>query len=181
MRRRRLHVTSTDPERLQGDLRATNRQDSIDAPARWRRQHRVVLAGEHRWTRLRLWSRIPNRCSLKLDVHADSSRCFCARAPRFLRVTLRGPAVNFWKKCGFVLLRRTFALLPPRSFRRISGTSSPREASRNTTRRVARRSSRCSSASAPSPFRRKWSRSSVRFGSAPANTRSKYFITTTPR
>ena len=42
MRRRRLHVTSTDPERLQGDLRATNRQDSIDAPARWRRQHRDI-------------------------------------------------------------------------------------------------------------------------------------------
>ena len=32
-RRSRLHVTSTYPRRLQGDLRATNRQDSIDAPA----------------------------------------------------------------------------------------------------------------------------------------------------
>ena len=33
MRRRRLHVTSTDPTRPQGDIRATNRQDSIDAAA----------------------------------------------------------------------------------------------------------------------------------------------------
>ena len=33
MRCRRLHVYSTDPRRPQGDLRATNRQDSIDAPA----------------------------------------------------------------------------------------------------------------------------------------------------
>ena len=30
-RRRRLHVYSTDPRRPQGDLRTTNRQDSIDA------------------------------------------------------------------------------------------------------------------------------------------------------
>ena len=33
MRRRRLHVTNTDPMRPQGDLRAANRQDSIDAAA----------------------------------------------------------------------------------------------------------------------------------------------------
>ena len=33
MRRRRLHVYSTDPKRPQGDPRATNRQDSIDAAA----------------------------------------------------------------------------------------------------------------------------------------------------
>ena len=33
MRRRRVHVTSSDPRRPQGDLRTTNRQDSTDAPA----------------------------------------------------------------------------------------------------------------------------------------------------
>ena len=33
MRRRRLYVYSTDPRRPLGDLRAANRQDSIDAPA----------------------------------------------------------------------------------------------------------------------------------------------------
>ena len=33
MRGRRLPMSSTDPRRLQGDPRATNRQDSIDAPA----------------------------------------------------------------------------------------------------------------------------------------------------
>jgi hypothetical protein len=31
MRRRQLHVYSTDPKRPQGDLRTTNRQDSTDA------------------------------------------------------------------------------------------------------------------------------------------------------
>ena len=33
MRRRRLHMSSSDPRRLRGDLRTTNRQDSTDAPA----------------------------------------------------------------------------------------------------------------------------------------------------
>ena len=33
MRRRRLHVSSSDPRRPRGDLRTTNRQDSTDAPA----------------------------------------------------------------------------------------------------------------------------------------------------
>ena len=33
MRYRRLHTSSTDPMRPPGDLRATNRQDSTDAPA----------------------------------------------------------------------------------------------------------------------------------------------------
>ena len=31
MRRRHLHVYSTDPRRPRGDLRTTNRQDSADA------------------------------------------------------------------------------------------------------------------------------------------------------
>ena len=33
MRRRRLPMSSSDPRRPRGDLRTTNRQDSIDAPA----------------------------------------------------------------------------------------------------------------------------------------------------
>jgi len=33
MRRRRLHMSTTDPRRPRGDLRTTNRQDSTDAPA----------------------------------------------------------------------------------------------------------------------------------------------------
>ena len=124
---RRLHVTSIDPERLQGDLRATNRQDSIDAAA---------VAGSS-----------VSRRSVPFCVEINQS-LGCSGGRR------DDGAVKLLISTQ-VPLPPTFALPPPRSFRPISSTSSPREASRNTTRRAARRSSRCSSASAPFPFRMK--------------------------
>ena len=96
MRRRRLRTSTTDQKRPPRDLRAANRQDSIDA-ATWGQGGTVNIATK--------FFSPPSKCPIDLFGPVANRRIpkRLASALRFLLVSLHALA---WGACGKIVIRR---------------------------------------------------------------------------